>query len=233
MACNGAKKEMKKLLLVLLFVPIICSAQILEKSASGKYRISTGKNEKWESLNITVKPEAQKYNCCFAKAISSPNKKILVEKSEDFLKLKLLFKEKVEVKENFIVYNSKTKTINYLEFVTEKEESSYLILFSIASIILMIISNILFKRGDFKYVDLFLEIFTGVAFIALMFSTYVIDNIDMVNPGLIGLSSVAAGYALIASVVYIFYNKGRRVRAIILSAIFYILMATHIVLMFV
>ena len=133
---------MKKSLfiLVLLFVPIICSAQILEKSTSGKYRVS---NEKWESLGITVKPEAQKYDSCFTEAISNPNKKILVKESErKFLKFKFLFKKRVEVKEKFIVYNSKTKTINYLEVTTEKEEVNYVTLFGFVTVILMIINFI-------------------------------------------------------------------------------------------
>ena len=137
---------MKKLLLVLflLLVSVVCNSQILEKSASGKYRMSA---EKWEASEITVKPEAQKYDSCFAKAISNPNKKILVERSEKFLKLKLLFLKKVNVEKSFIIYDNKTKSINYIKAAPViEQETSYLILSFVFLLFLMIRSNILFKK---------------------------------------------------------------------------------------
>lgn len=210
---------MKKSLfiLVLLFVPIICSAQILEKSASGKYRISTGKTEKWESLNITVKPEAQKYDSYFTEAISSPNKKILVEKSEDFLKLKLLFKEKVEVKEIFIVYNSQTKIIDYLEVITEKEEATYLILFCFMSLILMAISNVLYKKRRIALIAAIaaaVTVFTPIIAIVLFFFPLIVAS--------------AVAFLVVAAVI----EKDDKFYKI-LSIIFYIAMVVGMILLFI
>ena len=214
---------MKKSLfiLVLLFcATAICSAQILEKSASGKYRIST---EKWESLSITIKPEAQKYNSCFAEAILNPDKKILVERSEKILKLKLLFKAKKEVKESFIIYNSSTKQISCVELKQQKEETSYLILFGIASLILMIISNALYKKSrTMSAVTAAVVTFFAVFAVAAAFAVAVTAAVVTF------FAAVAAAFAAAFALVD---KKHKDYK--IFSIIFYIAMTIGIILSFI
>lgn len=219
---------MKKSLfiLALLFVPIICSAQILEKSVDGEYRISIGE---WKSLGITVKPEAQKYDSCFTEAISNPNKKILVKESEKkFLKLKFLFKKRVEVKEKFIVYNSKTKTINYLEVTTEKEEVNYVILFGVISLILMIISNVLYKKDRIS-----LGFALNLTFLSAIVTAFFTISSLFLSFFLNALLFVAA-FAIIFIIAVLIIEAGEECKVYKISSIaFYILMVTAMVLLFV
>jgi hypothetical protein len=134
---------------VFILVTTICGAQIeLECNSECKYRIKEDVQE-WAPSEITAEPGAIKYIDNFSRAIQNPDIPILVDQSEKILKLKPIFKKLVEIEEYFIIYNSQTKNIDYIEVApTKEEESSYLILFSIVSIFLMIISNILYKKGQ-------------------------------------------------------------------------------------
>jgi|AntRauTorcE11897_2_1112592.scaffolds.fasta_scaffold53754_1 hypothetical protein len=141
---------MKKLLALVLFliVATICSAQmILEKNKDGEYRLSA-QSEIWKSMGITVETEAQYYIDLFDQAISNPGQEIIVEKKEEVVKLKPIFKKLVKITTKKIVYDDSSKTISFIEpKFSEKEEDSYLILFALASIVFMILSNILFKKN--------------------------------------------------------------------------------------
>jgi hypothetical protein len=140
---------MKKLLALVLFliVATICSAQmILEKNKDGEYRLSA-QSEIWKSMGITVETEAQYYIDLFDQAISNPGQEIIVEKKEEVVKLKPIFRKLVKITTKKIVYDDSSKTISFIEpKFSEKEEDSYLILFALASIVFMILSNILFKK---------------------------------------------------------------------------------------
>ena len=223
MACNGAKKEMKKLLLVLvlLLVSVVCNSQIkIEVNNKGTFR---AKEDCWKSLEITSSSKAMEFKESFAKAISSPDKKILVEEKEKDLKLKFLFKKRVEVKKNFIIYNSQAKTIDYLETTTIKEEKSYLILFIIASIALVIISNILFKKKNHSAAIIIAVLTPLLLFIALVFFTAISHSISFNFS--ISASVLTALFFIISSGDYKFYK--------ISSIIFYIMMTVGMVILFI
>lgn len=213
---------MKKSLfiLVLLFVPIICSAQILEKSTSGKYRVS---NEKWESLGITVKPEAQKYNSLFSRAIASPDKKITVKSSTTFLRLKPVFKRIIEVEKTFIIYNSSTKQISCIESKQQKEETTYLILFCALSLILMVTSDVLYKKSRLA---LIVAVAAFVASFSALSIALVVTNTIPINAPFIA-AVVFAAFA--AAAIHVKDDKFYK----ILSIIFYIAMVVGMVMLFV
>lgn len=216
---------MKKSLfiLVLLFVPIICSAQILEKSTSGKYRVS---NEKWKSLGITVKPEAQKYNSLFSRAIASPDKKITVKSSTTFLRLKPVFKRIIEVEKTFIIYNSSTKQISCIESKQQKEETTYLILFCALSLILMVISDVLYKKSRLALIVAVVAVVAFVASFSALSIALVVTNTIPINAPFIA-AVVFAAFA--AAAIHVKDDKFYK----ILSIIFYIAMVVGMVMLFV
>ncbi|MDD3711324.1 MAG: hypothetical protein PHP37_01865 [Patescibacteria group bacterium] len=217
---------MKKLFVffVFTFVAIICSAQVeLEGNKEGVYRVKEDTQE-WAPSKITAEYEAIKYINKFSQAISSPDTPILAERSEEVLKLKLIFKKLVEVKERFIFYNSQTNNIDYIETLpAEREESSYLILFSIASILLMVVSNILFKMGKCGFAALTAALTALTAAFALTAGTAV-----AVTAGTAVAVIAAAFVAIVASVVD---DKDRK-KYKVASIIFYVSIAVHIILLF-
>jgi hypothetical protein len=214
---------MKKLIafFVFVFVATICSAQVeLEGNKEGVYRIKENTQE-WAPSEITAEPEAVKYIDNFSQAISAPDIPILVGQSEKILKLKPVFKKLVEVEEHFIVYKEDGDSIGFFIKVKKREEPSYLILFSIASILLMVISNILFKKScdvatlaaafTFAVTAAFVAAFTfavTAAFVAAFAATF---------------AAFAAAFA--ATAAYKDYK--------VVFIIFYILMAIHIILLFI
>jgi hypothetical protein len=215
---------MKKLIafFVFVFVATICSAQVeLEGNKEGVYRIKENTQE-WAPSEITAEPEAVKYIDNFSQAISAPDIPILVGQSEKILKLKPVFKKLVEVEEHFIVYKEDGDSIGFFIKVKKREEPSYLILFSIASILLMVISNILFKKScdvatlaaTFAVTAAFVAAFTFAAFAATFAFVF------------------AAAFAFVAAVAFVaaaFADINYKVASII----FYILMVVHIILLFV
>jgi hypothetical protein len=213
---------MKKLIafFVFVFVATICSAQVeLEGNKEGVYRIKENTQE-WAPSEITAEPEAVKYIDNFSQAISAPDIPILVGQSEKILKLKPVFKKLVEVEEHFIVYKEDGDSIGFFIKVKKREEPSYLILFSIASILLMVISNILFKKScDVAAFAAFVAAFAA-AFTFAAFAAFVAAFTFAVTAAF--AATFAAAFAAFADINYK-----------VASIIFYILMVVHIILLFV
>jgi hypothetical protein len=140
---------MKKLALFFLmfFVVTLCSAQILEKSNQGEYRIVHEKEEiYWEKTNITFDKKSQRYIKHFFEAIQNPDSFIVVEESKKISRMTGVFKVLKEKKERGILFDSKENKVVFLEKKEEGEGKSFLLVFAIISIILMIISNIFSKK---------------------------------------------------------------------------------------
>ncbi len=209
---------------VFIFVATICSSQIkLEGDSEGNYRVKE-ETQDWTPSETTVESEAIKYIDSFSQAIQSPGTPILVEQGEKVTKLKLVFKKLVEIEQHFIVYRVDSDKIYYFVRMEKKEEPSYLILFSIVSIILMIISNILHNKGkDGLALAALAALAAAFAFafaFALAFA-FVLAALAAV------FAAFAAAFALAAFVLAA--DKNYKVASII----FYILMAVHIILLFV
>jgi len=219
-------KKLFFLFFLLSLLTTICAQVKLQINKEGVYKIKD--TSEWIDAGITSDPEALGYSLKFSEAMAKPGEKILAERRKETLKLKLLFKEKVETRESFIIYNSQTKNIDYIEAVPiTKEGSSYLILISIASLILMLISNILFyKKGPNKYATFF-------TFSAALLALY--------NPfALIAFSTFSGFFILSAalSALFAFFAFSDALNAVIAeykasSIIFYIIMVIHTVLLFV
>ncbi|MDD3711322.1 MAG: hypothetical protein PHP37_01855 [Patescibacteria group bacterium] len=206
-----------------IFVTTICSAQAkLQVNKEGVYRVQADSIE-WVNAEITAHPEALRYDLKFSEAIANPGKEILGERSEKILRLKLPFKKQVEVKKYFIIYDSQTKNIGYLEATpVRKEEPSYLILFSIISILLMIISNILYKKG----LDGFAAFAAAAVVVAFAAAAAVAAFAVAVA------ATFAFAFAAFATFAFAFAAVAEKDYKVF-SVIFYILMAVHIALLFV
>ena len=207
------------ILLVLFFMATICSAQVhLDRNQDGKFRRSIEAVEKWEKSEISADTLAMNYIDKFPQAISSPGERILAERSEKTLRLRSLFKKEVEFREYFILYNNQTNNIDCLEGdPVEKEEPSYLVLFSLTSILLMIISNILFKKGH-RGASEIATIATAIAITAIAAAIAVI-------------AALVAAIAVIAAFVAAITTKDKNYK--VASIMFYIFMAIHIVVLFI
>ena len=192
---------MKKLLALVLFliVATICSAQmILEKNKDGEYRLSA-------QIDL------------FDQAISNPGQEIIVEKKEEVVKLKPIFKKLVKITTKKIVYDDSSKTISFIEpKFSEKEEDSYLILFALASIVFMILSNILFKKIK---IAAFAFAFAAFAF-AAVFAAFAAFAAAAV--------AVFAVFAAIAAFAVESYKE-----YYISSIIYYILMVIYLLFLFI
>ncbi len=217
---------MKQLaLLVLFFAATVCSAQVeLENNEKGDFRVKEN-NQDWKSSNISSEPKAMEYKEYFSQAISSPGKKILVKRSEKIIKLKLVFKELIGIKECFIVYDDSAKTIKYLESDEQKEKTSYLILLDIISLILMIIPHIIlaFRERNNFIIGIFAAA-TFSAFASVM--AYITTNLVTHPSTIVVFGAFTFSYFNMAAVTN--YKDHR----ITLTG-YYVLMSIHLILLFI
>lgn len=224
---------MKKLILLFVFLPIISSAQVpLERNWDGDYQVA----KTIDSSNVVAEEAALKYIEMFSWAVNSPGELISVERNERILKLKPVFKKLVEIEEFFIVYDSASEKISYLETKKEKEERSYLILFSIASLILMIISNIFYKKEEeiFSFFSLLSLLFFMIPTVSVLnnfvFAGLVIITVFTVLVTVFLAASASASVTIYASVTISNGKSGKAYKAMIW--VYYILMAAHFILLF-
>jgi len=94
--------------LILFFITTVCSAQIeLESNKEGVYRIKEDTyyikedTQGWVSSGVIAEFESVDYIDKFFQAINNPGTPVLVEREEKILKLRLVLKELIEVKEGF------------------------------------------------------------------------------------------------------------------------------------
>ena len=113
--------------------------------------------------------------------------------------------------------------------VNLNESASYFILFGVASLILMIISNILFKKDYFTPVSVFVTAFVAAAFAALVAATFASI---VVIAAVAFTAAVAAAFAAIANVVVTTDNSGKKIYKFF-SVIYYIMMTILFVVLFV
>lgn len=218
---------MKKLffLLSLILISTICSAQVkVLINKEGAYQIKPDSLE-WVDPGFTASQEALSYSSSFNEAISNPGKKILVEDFTKILKLKLLFKKQVEINKSYIVYNNKTNNIDFIESAPKtEEEPSYLIIFSIVSIVLMLLSNIFNNK---KVILAFAAVFAA-AFAAIFASFFAFFVFAAVFAALVAIFAV---FAAVFAALAIAFEEKKYYR--IFSVIFYILMVISITLLFI
>lgn len=218
---------MKNLLVFFLFLlaTTICSAQAkIQVNKEGVYKLKADTLE-WVDAEITAHPEALRYGLKISEAIQNPGEKILGERSEEILKLKPIFKKLVKVKEYFIVYNSQTKNIDYIEAAPiKREEPSYLILFSIASILLMVVSNILNKKEKDGFIA---DAFVAAVFVAAVFALVA----AVFAPFAVFAATFAFAFAFAAAFVAVVFDDDKHYK--VASIVFYILMAIHIFLLYI
>ncbi len=153
--------------LVLLFTTMVCSAQVsLEQSKqTGKYRAEVKSPEEWEKPGIVAEEYAMKYIKYFPQATSNPDSFLLVYKWKETIKMVGPFKAlKMHVEEG-ILFNSEKNKIFFIEKKELREERSFLFIFSILSVIFMIISSILFSINKKRATD-FVAIAAYVAIVA-------------------------------------------------------------------
>lgn len=229
---NGTKKEMKKSLfiLVLLFVPIICSAQIkIEKNNQGEYRQQT-KISEWESANITADPRAVEYVDLFDEAISNPNTFILIERSEKMLKTTVGFTTLKEVKSIGISYDSSKNKIIFIEERKELETGFYILILAMLSVIFIIIANILYNKKEFYFNYIIFSIFFVLSLVFTL-ATLIFTGIFGPLESGIGILFITLFVSIFGSVAFSYsdnYLKTLRVLTIINC----ILMGTYFTFMF-
>ena len=210
---------MKKIVFLLLFfVATMCNAQILEKNEAGEYRIAAEKNDvKLASTGILVTSGAERYAQFFSEAIDNPGTPILVQESVELIRLKPIFKKLEEVKKREIVYDNSKKTISLIKSREERESSSYVAIFSILSLILMAISNILFKNGN-------LSVSAVAWFVSLIAAVFFIILMPIENPAVI---------VIIFAVFSGSFAKNSKEFFLIPLTLYYLLMIIHFVLLYV
>lgn len=219
---------MKKFFLffTLIFVATICGAQIkLQANKEGVYRLKTDSLE-WVDSEITAQSEALRYVEKFTEAISKPQQRILVERSENILKLKFLFKAEMVCKESFIIYNNHTKNIDYVDGVPiKKEESSYLILFSVGTILLMVASNLLHEKK--KGFSVIFAAFATACMTGVLFD-FCISN------AFAFLAAVGAAVAAAVACAVAYFSDDESVSVLykLASVAFYICVTIYIIVIF-
>lgn len=181
-------------------------------------------------VEVSVDQKAVEYADYFSQAVSKPDTPVLVKDDKRF-KLKSPFKKIVKTEKGFIIYNEIDNNISFFEEVETREESSCLILLSIIPILLMIILNILSKKGhiDFK------EERTTLVYMLFFILTIIAVLVAFLATSLAAPFSMSlCPFFAVATCPFIFFTniaKGKCYKKF--SIIFYILMAIHIVLLFV
>lgn len=135
---------MKKLLMLLLFVSTICSAQAPAEAVQN-VQLCVIKPGNEDSV-IIIDRKAVAYIDHLSEAVDNPGKSILMKESREVVRFKLFFKRIEKVRREWIVYDDSKKVINLIKSSKEEETQSYMLLFGVASLVLMMVSNIFFKK---------------------------------------------------------------------------------------
>jgi hypothetical protein len=220
---------MKSILLlsfVFFLTTVYGQKMLLEKSNFVEYRIAF-ENVKFENTGIQVDQGAHHYLMRFSEAIEKPGDLILVMEEKKAFKLKLVFRKLVEVERGFIVYDDLEKRISYLKFKKTTEESSYLLLFGFASLILMIISNVLFKKG-------YKSIVFAMYAVAAAITSFVAVAIMICSTHLISSTILFTAPAAVAFMAAVAAAADKNVKSYKLwSIIFYILLIISFTFLFI
>jgi len=140
------KKKITKALalLALIFITTICGVQASSYDYYEAQRLRLLLQLK--DAGITADKEAMEYIFYFSEATHHPGKKILVKKETDFLQLLSVSRKLIRINKKEIVYNNSERIIYLIKSSEEKEKNSFLVLLVALSIVLMVISNILFAK---------------------------------------------------------------------------------------
>lgn len=156
------------------------------------------------------------------------------------MRLKFLFKKELRVKRCFIIYDSETNNINYIEDFSTKEETSYFILLIITSVLLMIISNLLFAKhkitailaAALTTIVIFYTIFISTTPIAI-FATNAPTPIKIIIVAKISAIFALSFAALAALFATINKDKTDKLFYKVSSILFYISIAVYTILLFI
>jgi hypothetical protein len=186
---------MKKLMLVILFfVPIFCGAQVhLELNQYGEFRV--GDFGRWENSHIFFEQEALEYLNRFPEAVANPGEFILTQEKAGISKLKPLFKKVVSVEKKGVVYNENEKMIRLAEKEEEREEKSYLIIFSVISIILMISANLIYIKNDVSSVAVVFHLLAAISAVLAIFVSVFVSIIALILSFLVATFVVASMFS--------------------------------------
>ena len=142
-------------LLSIVLISTICNAQIpLNFSLGSANSAGTTRVDKYafqrpvnpENADLIADEKAMSYIHYFSLAIDKPNTLIQVDKESKLVKILSFTKKIMKTSKKEIIYNDSEKTIRLIELNEEKEKTSYLVLLVTLSIVLMVISNILFSK---------------------------------------------------------------------------------------
>jgi hypothetical protein len=155
---------------------MFCSSQVhLEVSQYGDYRVYDF--GKWRNSYIVSDQEATNHLSYFPEAVASPNKFILIEEEKRILRFEPVFKKVLSIERKGIIYSDDEKRIRFIEAEEKKKESSYLLLFSMTSIFLMLLASLIYRKNDISSIAIILHfgaVLTAVlAIFAAAFISYV------------------------------------------------------------
>ena len=228
----------------LSFSFLVCNAQVeLEVNKSGVYRAKQEAQD-FVASNIVAEPEALKYIERFSEAISSPYSLILVEKSEKIIKMTGFFEVLKEVNEKAILFNSNENKVVFVEINEERKEKSFLLIFGLISITLMILSNILIRRkrnrvlltASFAVSTTLILSFFITAVLVIVFASIAAFKSTLTFAPVFAFASVFISVAAFVSIVIAFLSviafteSYRSYKGFV--AIYYMLIAVYFIFMF-
>ncbi len=155
---------MKSVLFLLISVAMLAASAInaqgrLTKDELGKYSVSYNPAE----TGITCDVGVDKYENLLTLAMANPDKFIFAHKSKEFV-MTGLFTKSVSIQREGIKYESEKKNIAFIKKVDQEQETSFVLIVAILSLILMTISVLI--DNDSSYVDLVAMIVAAVLAVA-------------------------------------------------------------------
>ncbi len=218
------------IVLAILLFSTACNDQAIKKNSKDEYRVINDNDAKgvWKLTPIKAEFDAWDYSNFYGRAINNPDKWIKVDSSKQLVKLKPIFKKIVSINRDLIIYHSKTKTISHKQtsgLLEPLEDSSFIILYILISIILIIATNILrLKIGNENWTSIILISISAIAVFTAVFALIFNDDIRCV----IFLATFVA-----ENMIFVNIDKEKIKAYIIFSLIYYVLMVAGIILLYI
>lgn len=163
--------------LVAVVMTAICSSQIVQKNEKGDYRVIEQGNSTWKNTDIKMEGNAHLFVDSFPSAIAHPGQPVVLWQKNKIIKFKPVFKKLVTIEGMALVYDDSQGVMSLIDLKENpREESSYLILFVLVPIFMMLLSNIFMKKDlrllrDVSSFIVFFLLFIGIIIVVNFFNS--------------------------------------------------------------
>ncbi len=216
--------------LVAVAVTVICNSQIVQKNEKGGYRVVEQGDLMWENTDIKMEGNAHLFVDSFSLAITHPGQPVVLWQKTRVIKFKPVFKKLLIVEGMALIYDDSKGILSLVDLeANPREENSYLIIFFLALIFMMLLSNIFINKDLYFLGDVFS---LTTALLIVIWIIIFADFFDSTWNNGIRYNIIFAVLSFIAAFMVFVVSDDKKVYKAV-SIIFYILILTFIIFLFI